>query len=121
MKLKVELKQLGKVVFGRILEQNLSEFSYDRIVVDNGGYHIARYDHPDIGRNVLFVRGRFVKLNNALISYEFDTVEDATNWMKNINELIEDINKPKQVKIVCEGKTVEISRESAIALNLIKE
>ncbi len=94
MRLEVNIWRKGRNVMAEIVHQDEGLRTYKIIVSSyDEKYHIESCDCPEIDKNVLFIRGRNSDRDIKISTRYFNTEQLAIDWCKNINELIDEINK----------------------------
>lgn len=92
MRLKVEFFRYETLVFGKILEQDESLRGME-IIARNEKFCIASVHCPDIRNEKLYIRGANEYTDEKIVTYNFDTVEEAKEWWANIKTMIDEINQ----------------------------
>lgn len=115
-KLEVKFTRLGeRAIAGMVIHQD-EELRRVGGIVDNNEYSIRSGCSPQIIADVLYIRGSYSQNDNNYILHNFETKEEADEWLENITELINEINNDTIIIKTVHGQEVSISREKAIEL-----
>lgn len=100
--LKVEFTRHGREVTAKVLEMDES-MRGNYAVMEGNGYKIQSIMHPQITSTALIIRGGAKSRDHIEPKYEFDSVMEAKKYIKNISELIGEINAEHKwnAKVVC--------------------
>ena len=90
--LDVELKQVGSVVFGRVLKQSESLRGTQNPIMKCCGFAIGSYGYPVLVSQYLWVRGIYKELDNDLFYYDYGTEDAAKMAYGNFQGMIKAIN-----------------------------
>ena len=96
--LDVELKQVGSVVFGRVLKQSESLLEKPGIIIKCCGFTISSWNNPELVGSYLWVRGENKELDDSLFYYDYGTEDAAKTAYGNFRGLIRAINERKAEK-----------------------
>ena len=90
-KLKVKFKRLNNVILAKIIHQDES-LRVEGEKARRGEYFIKSLDCPEIYGYSFCIRGKSVKNDTDIETYTFKNKKKAKTWLKNIKEMIEEIN-----------------------------
>lgn len=93
-RLRIGIKRVGNVVFGKVLEQEEELRDYGTLA--DGGeicYGITSADYPQLLLSRLYVQGRDNQRDNEWFAYAYDDVKKAALVVTDIRMLVAKVNK----------------------------
>ena len=96
MRLKIGLKRVNNIVFGRVLEQDeaLREEGYKMATGGSIVNHISSFDNPQLHDGALFIRGNRRSNDDIWFAQCFDAEKYAVEAVEDIKMLVAKINLP---------------------------
>ena len=96
MRLKIGLKRVNNIVFGRVLEQDeaLRDKSYKMATCGSIICHISSFDNPQLHDDTLFIRGTRRSHDDIWFARCFAAEKYAVQAVKDIKMLVAEINLP---------------------------
>lgn len=127
MDLKVDLIRYYNVIFGRVISMPKTIKRGSDTIYEYEGYEISSLYEPDLKNKTLYLFGMEKERDDNIISYHYDTVEDAEEALSNFQYMIEQINtnkeEAKEDKIITpamleEGDTVKLVNHEYVVLKV---
>lgn len=99
--LKVKFIQIDNAVVAKILEQDEKirnkSFDFSYYIAHNHKYYSLRSaDVPEINKSILFLRGTNRELDHDYFINNFESIEEATKYIKNMSQCIHQYNLENQ-------------------------
>lgn len=125
MELKVELNRYYNMVFGKVISMPRSIKRGSDTIYEYEGYEISSLSVPELKNKTLYLFGVNRKLDDDIISYRYDTEEEAEKAILTFQHMIKQINANKEEteedKIITpaeleEGDTVKLANHEYIVL-----
>lgn len=86
-KIEIEIYQHDNFVYGRILKMP-DELRNKKEIIEHNGYTLYSQDYPQLTSDCLFLRGTQKNKDHYWFGCTFNSKEEASNALKNIEELI---------------------------------